>query len=81
MRVRSFRARTAGERDGDGAATVTTPSGIVIGRQAGVAGEAAEEEASEQRERKRTQAHVREPQCGIDMHPRVHVEAAEEPRQ
>ena len=35
MRVRSFRARTAGERDGDGAATVTTPSGIVIvgGRQ------------------------------------------------
>ena len=30
MRVRSFRARTAGERDGDGAATVTTPSGKVI---------------------------------------------------
>ena len=45
------------------------------------AGEDAEEEASEQRERKTAQAHVREPQCGIDMHPRVHVEAAEEPRQ
>ena len=51
------------------------------GHQAGVAGEDAEEEASEQRERKTAQAHVREPQCGIDMHPRVHVEAAEEPRQ
>ena len=30
MRARSFRERTAGERDGDGAATVTTPTGIVI---------------------------------------------------
>ena len=30
MRVRSFRERTAGERDGDGAATVTTPKRIVI---------------------------------------------------